>query len=77
MEALLLFPHQLFASNATLAKDRTVYLVEDALYFRQYRFQRQKLLLHRASMQAHRNFLSRSAAEVVYIDARRRLMGAA
>ena len=52
-----------------LARGKTVYLIEDALYFSQYRFHKQKLLLHRASMRAHAVYLENSAARVFYIDA--------
>jgi deoxyribodipyrimidine photolyase-related protein len=59
----------LFASNATLAAHRSVFLIEDALYFLQYRFHRQKLLLHRASMRAHAAFLQPIAVTVTYVEA--------
>jgi deoxyribodipyrimidine photolyase-related protein len=68
IDALLIFPHQLFESNAALARNKTVYLVEDALYFRHYSFHKQKLLLHRASMRAHAAYLEPAAARVVYVD---------
>jgi len=69
IDALLIFPHQLFASNAALARGKTAYLVEDALYFVQYPFHKQKLILHRASMRAHSAFLLGSGAKVIYIEA--------
>jgi deoxyribodipyrimidine photolyase-related protein len=68
MQALVLFPHQLFAGNAGLVETigRAV-LVEDALFFTQYRFHKQKLVLHRASMQAHAAYL-RAHGAVDYLD---------
>lgn len=68
-DALVLFPHQLFESNAALARDRVVYLIEDELYFRQYAFHKQKLVLHRASMRMHEQFLRRRGRRTVYLDA--------
>jgi deoxyribodipyrimidine photolyase-related protein len=48
--AALIYPHQLFADHpATKGADAT-FLVEDPLFFRQYPFHKQKLMLHRASM---------------------------
>lgn len=69
MQALLIFPHQLFESNATLATsmDR-VLLIEDSLFFVQYRFHKQKLVLHRASMQAHAEYLRSQGNRVDYIE---------
>ena len=69
MQALLLFPHQLFESNKRLAQrvDR-VFLIEDPLFFSQYRFHQQKLVLHRASMQAHAHFLREQGVRVAYVD---------
>lgn len=67
-DALVLFPHQLFEDNRRLAKGRQVFLVEDALYFRQYRFHQQKLVLHRASMRAHETMLRSAGGAVTYLD---------
>ncbi|HKS56203.1 MAG TPA: cryptochrome/photolyase family protein [Steroidobacteraceae bacterium] len=68
MDVLLLFPHQLFASNTTLARNKHVLLVEDALYFRQYAFHKQKLILHRASMRMHAAHLEKQNAQVHYLN---------
>jgi deoxyribodipyrimidine photolyase-related protein len=65
---LVLFPHQLFRSNADLAHGKNAVLVEDALYFRQYAFHKQKLVLHRASMRRHAVYLEAAGVPVTYID---------
>ncbi|MGB7450442.1 MAG: cryptochrome/photolyase family protein [Ornithinimicrobium sp.] len=52
----LVFPHQLFAEHLQAADGTTFVLIEDDLFFRQYAFHSQKLILHRASM---RRFASR------------------
>lgn len=65
---LVLFPHQLFKTNVAMARDKITFLVEDALYFAQYAFHQQKLVLHRASMQAHADHLRRHGCDVRYID---------
>ena len=46
-----------------------VYMVEDPLLFRQVRFCRQKLLLHRASMKRYADGLKEQGKSVHYIDA--------
>lgn len=68
-EVALVFPHQLFRSHPALHTSRPVYLAEEWLFFRQYRFHQQKLLFHRASMQYYRDFLLQSGFEVRYIEA--------
>ena len=68
VDVLLIFPHQLFASNSALARDKHVLLVEDALYFSQYAFHKQKLILHRASMRMHAAYLQAERAHVHYLS---------
>ena len=65
----LLFPHQLYKNNAIVQQNRPVYLVEEGLYFNQYSFHQQKLVLHRASMQFYKQYLVNQGLEVQYIDA--------
>lgn len=55
-EAAIIFPHQLFEDNPVIAKGREIYLLEEYLFFRQYKFHQQKLLLHRATMKAMKLF---------------------
>lgn len=66
-EATLIYPHQLFADNALLARDRRVYLIEDQLFFTQFRFHIQKLLLHRASMRAYADRLLAEGYSVIVV----------
>jgi deoxyribodipyrimidine photolyase-related protein len=68
VDVLLLFPHQLFARNTALARNKRVLLVEDALYFKQYAFHKQKLILHRASMRMHAAHLQKQNTQVHYLD---------
>ncbi|MFO0806115.1 MAG: cryptochrome/photolyase family protein [Gemmataceae bacterium] len=51
--AALIYPHQLFHPQPAAAEADAVFLVEDPLFFRQYAFHRQKLLLHRAAMKRY------------------------
>lgn len=65
----LIFPHQLFEHHPAIAPERTVVLVEEFLFFKQYRFHKQKLALHRATMRFYRDFLLTKGLELEYIEA--------
>jgi len=64
----IIFPHQLFALHPSLSKGQMVYLVEEWLFFNQYNFHQQKIILHRASMKKYAAWLSSKKYEVEYID---------
>ncbi|MBC6426322.1 MAG: cryptochrome/photolyase family protein [Ekhidna sp.] len=66
-EAAIIFPHQLFEDNPIIQVRRKVYLVEEYLFFKQYRFHKQKLALHRATMKFYEKFLRDRYIEVEYI----------
>lgn len=67
--AFLLFPHQLFKDVSLLRKADTVFLIEEFLFFNQYKFHKQKLLFLRASMKYYENYLKENGFSVQYIDA--------
>ncbi len=67
--ASLVFPHQLFENHPALRKNYPVYLIEETLFFNQYKFHKKKLLLHRASMQHYKAFLTNEGFTVHYIEA--------
>lgn len=54
----VVFPHQLFASHPAMRTGRRVLLVEDERFFSAHRFHKQKLVLHRASMQIYAQALA-------------------
>ncbi|KQS92241.1 cryptochrome/photolyase family protein [Chryseobacterium sp. Leaf394] len=66
--AQLIFPHQLFKDTEYLDKSQPVFLVEEFLFFRQYKFHKQKIALHRASMKFYENYLIKLKFKVEYID---------
>ena len=70
MEVTLVFPHQLFKEHPAVA-ERPVYLVEETLFFNQYNFhkQKQKLVLHRATMKMYAEWLESKNIPVHYIEA--------
>jgi deoxyribodipyrimidine photolyase-related protein len=67
MQAAFIFPHQLYQS-IPFDKSTSIYLIEDELYFSQYRFHAQKLVLHRASMKYYQSQLEDQGYKVQYID---------
>jgi deoxyribodipyrimidine photolyase-related protein len=67
--ATIIFPHQLFPQHPALIQGQIVYLVEEWLFFHQYRFHQQKLLLHRATMQMYADYLTQQGYELRYIPA--------
>lgn len=66
---LLLFPHQLFNAVELVKQADTVYLVEEYLFFNQYKFHKQKLVLHRASMKYYAHYLETQGIAVNYVEA--------
>lgn len=69
MQALLIFPHQLwFDFPSNLPKTIEIYLVEEFLFFRQYKFHKQKIVFHRASMQAYAAHLENEGFKVNYVN---------
>lgn len=67
-EVALVFPHQLFKKNPALHANRKVILVEEWLFFRQYDFHQQKILLHRSGMKNYEVFLKEQSYMVDYVE---------
>lgn len=65
--AQLIFPNQLFKNTDYLDKDQPIFLVEEFLFFRQYKFHKQKIAFHRASMKFYEEYLTRANFKVIYI----------
>lgn len=68
--ATLIFPHQLFTEHPAVESDRPAFLIEEALFFNQYNFHKQKLILHRATMKMYAQLLSSKNIIVHYIEAK-------
>lgn len=66
-EITVIFPHQLFQEHPALDTRRPAWLIEESLYFTQFPFHRQKLILHRASMRAYADMLRSRGLDVSYI----------
>ena len=65
----IIFPHQLFTETEVFDKVDEIILVEEYLFFNQYKFHQQKIAFHRASMKAYEAFLIKKNKKVSYIDA--------
>jgi deoxyribodipyrimidine photolyase-related protein len=63
----ILYPHQLFENIEKLVNYKVV-LVEEPLFFTQYNFHIQKLVLHRASMKFYQEYLVENNIEVEYYE---------
>lgn len=64
---VVILPVGLFRSTSICADADAIYLVEDPVYFTKYRFHKQKLVLHRASMQRYFDVLKSRYEGVRYV----------
>ncbi|MDP5082501.1 MAG: cryptochrome/photolyase family protein, partial [Winogradskyella sp.] len=62
-------PHQLFKNAPILNTDCDVYLIEEFLFFNHYKFHKQKIAFHRATMKAYEAYLKSKNKTVNYIEA--------
>jgi deoxyribodipyrimidine photolyase-related protein len=67
--AAIIFPHQLFKQHPAVSHDKKIFIVEEWLFFHQYKFIKQKLVLHRASMQFYKSYLQKQSLQVEYFAA--------
>lgn len=66
--ANIIFPHQLFEKSPIAENGFPVYVVEEDLYFKQFKFHKQKIAFHRATMKCYAAFLEAKGIEVIYIE---------
>lgn len=67
MNLFILYPHQLF-ENIERLRGFKVLLIEEPLFFTQYKFHIQKLVMHRASMKFYENYLLENDIELEYFE---------
>lgn len=68
-EAILILPTQLLAAHPLLEKNKeTIFLVEFERYFSDFNFHKQKLILHRATMQMYKEHLKKAGHKVIYVE---------
>jgi len=68
MEVIFLFPHQLSLEHPILENNHLIYLIESKRHFTDYSFHKQKLVLHRASMQAFADALREKGKRVSIVE---------
>jgi len=69
----IIFPHQLFAKSSLIENGNDVYLIEEYLFFKQYKFHKQKIAFHRASMKYYEKYLEDKGIKVNYIESNKDL----
>ena len=67
-EIAIIFPNQLYRNSEILEKELPIYLIEEFLFFRQYKFHKQKIVFHRSSMKEYENYLINKSVSVSYIN---------
>jgi deoxyribodipyrimidine photolyase-related protein len=67
-KAFLIYPHQLFEDITRLNSSDIVFLIEEPMYFSEFKFHKQKLVIHRASMQKYRQYLEENNIKVEYLE---------
>ena len=66
--ATIIFPHQLFYPNPILEEVGSIHLIEENLFFQQFKFSKQKIAFHRASMKSFQQELYSHNLDSNYVD---------
>ena len=69
----IILPNQLFENSNLTENSNPKFLVEEEMFFNQYKFHKQKLLFHRMTMKNYENYLVSKGFEVTYIDSKNTL----
>jgi len=64
----IVLPNQLFKESLFQKKNYKVFLVEEHLFFNQYKFHKQKICFHRATMKFYYDYLNDFGCNTEYID---------
>ena len=67
-EATLILPHQLYKNHPSLQEGRSVVMIEDNLFFKEFAFHAQKLIYHRATMKSYQSYLESIGHHVAYVS---------
>jgi deoxyribodipyrimidine photolyase-related protein len=65
----LVLPNQLFQDLSLISSDSVILILEEFLFFKQFKFHKQKLLLHRVTMKKYQDYLENKGFTVEYIEA--------
>lgn len=69
-EITLIFPDQLFLNHPAVAPGRTIYIVEEFLFFKVQPFHKQRLFLLKTAMRSYAEMLLKAGNKVIYISAK-------
>ena len=64
----LVFPNQLFKDSNLINTNNHIFLVEEYLFFKQYKFHKQKISFHRSTMKFYEDYLKSQGIRVSYIN---------
>ena len=64
----ILFPNQLFENSPLMKNQNESILVEEFLFFNQFKFHKQKILFHRITMKSYQRYLESQDRKVKYIE---------
>ena len=68
MDISIIFPNQIFEKSKLLDESTKIYLIEEYLFFNQFKFHKQKILFHRMTMKSYERFLQKNRCDIKYID---------
>ena len=68
MDYSIIFPNQIFQNSELLTNSKKIILVEEFLFFKHYKFHKQKILFHRMSMKSYKSYLEKIGYDVRYIE---------
>ena len=68
MEVNLIFPNQLFRDGILINNSNKTFLIEEFMFFKHFKFNKQKILFHRMSMKKYESFLKSKNVDVEYVD---------
>ena len=68
MDISIIFPNQIFEKSKLLYESSRIYLIEEFLFFNQFKFHKQKILFHRMTMKSYERFLQKNSFNINYID---------
>ena len=63
----IVLPNQLYKESSLLENNLPIYLIEEFLYFKQFKFHKQKIYFHRATMLAYYQILKSKNLNVRYV----------
>ena len=64
----IVLPNQLFKESLFHKKHFKIFMVEEHLFFNQYKFHKQKISFHRATMKFYYDYLNKFGCDIEYVE---------